>query len=98
MIEQYLSNTNESAIVSILQKILERNKARSLVTVSTAFITVFNTLQSLYIFTRELWFIVLLEVASLLTPFLGRSVGFTMKPFKGFPNKFVAARFPWQGL
>ena len=54
-------------------------------------------MQSLYIFTQEPWFTLSLEVANLLTPSLGRSAGFTMKPLKGFPNKLVAARFPRQG-
>ena len=55
-------------------------------------------MQSLYIFTQEPWFTLSPEVANLLTHYQGGSIGFTIKPFKGFPNKLlVAARFPRQG-
>ena len=63
--------------------------------VSTADISVFITLQSLYTFTMSC-VTLMLEVASLLTHFQGKSAGFTMKPFESTPNKLVAARFQWQ--
>ena len=59
---------------------------RPLVTVSTAVITVLHSAEVLH-FHHEPWFALSPEVISLLTHYQGRSVGFTIKPFKGLSNK-----------
>ena len=61
-------------------------------TVSTIDIPVLHSADIVH-FHREPWFILSSEVANLLTHYQEKSAGFTMNPFKGFPNKLVAARF-----
>jgi len=65
---------------------LMQESPRPLLTMSTASIPVFNTLQRLYIFTHESWFTLSPEVISLLTHYQGRSAGITMEPFKSSSN------------
>ena len=59
---------------------------RPLVTVSKADMLVLYSTEVVH-FHYESGFTLSLEVISLLTHYLGRSVGFTMKPFKGSSNK-----------
>ena len=62
------------------------NVLRPLVTVSTVDIPVLHSAEVVH-FHCESGFTLSPEVASLLTHNLGRSTGFTIKPFKGSSNK-----------
>ena len=64
-------------------------------TMSTVDIPVLHSVEVVH-FHYESLFTLSPEVANLLTHFQGRSVGFTMKPFKGSSNKLGPLRFPHQ--